>query len=225
MTLVEFLVVLGIIGLLVALMLPATRSSRQAARRSYCRNNLKQIGIALHLYADEYGEFPPAYTVDADGNPLHSWRTLILPYLDERPLYETIDLSKPWNDPANAEAYSKSLSVYRCPSAEMETGKTSYLAAVTPEGGLQPVRSKAVSELKDLFASPLVAEVNGYFAVHWMSPEDADESLLGIQGAKLEMPHRDRLNILFADGSVRSCSTSELRNLSRNATPGESGAE
>ena len=51
-----------------------------------------------------YKALPPAYTVDADGRPLHSWRTLILPYLEQEPLYQTIDLSKPWNDPANAKA-------------------------------------------------------------------------------------------------------------------------
>src|SRR5690349_18772074 len=103
-TLVGFFVVLGVIALLVALLLPANRSAGPAARRSQCVNNLKQIAMALHDYEQAHNALPPAYTVDALGRPLHSWRTLILPYLEQEPLYKTIDLSKPWNDPANAKA-------------------------------------------------------------------------------------------------------------------------
>ena len=79
--------------LVIALMLPAQRRAREPARRSQCKNNLKQIGLALHNYHETYGAFPPAYTVDADGKRLHSWRTLILPYLDQAPLYDKIDFS------------------------------------------------------------------------------------------------------------------------------------
>ena len=102
--LVEVLVVLSIIAMLIALLLPATRSGRYAARRAECVNNLKQIALALHNYEQAHKALPPAYTVDANGRPLHSWRTLILPYLEQESIYRTIDLSKPWNDPANAKA-------------------------------------------------------------------------------------------------------------------------
>ena len=57
--------------------------AREAVRCQMCRNKMQQIGIALQKYHDQHGSFPPAYTVDADGNPLHSWRTLILPYFGE----------------------------------------------------------------------------------------------------------------------------------------------
>ena len=106
-TLIELLVVLLVLAVAVVLFFPPQRMAREAARRTQCKNNLKQIGLALHNYHDEYGAFPPAYTVDADGKPLHSWRTLLLPYLDQRPLYATIDLTKAWDDPANAEACKK----------------------------------------------------------------------------------------------------------------------
>ena len=83
-TLVGFLGVLGIIALVIALLLPLARNGAgPAARRAQCTNNLKQIALALHNYEQAYKALPPAYTVDAEGRPLHSWRTLILPYLEE----------------------------------------------------------------------------------------------------------------------------------------------
>ncbi len=112
------LAVVGIGVVLVALMLPAVRRcAGEAARRSQCKNNLKQIALALHNYEAHYHALPPAYTVDGDGKPLHSWRTLILPYVDQQSLYSRIDLSKPWDDPANAEALTANVAnSLHCPS-------------------------------------------------------------------------------------------------------------
>src|SRR5262245_5872973 len=90
-------IVLGIGAVVVALLLPAQRRGREAARRTQCKNNLKLIALALHQYEADYHALPPAYTVDRYGNPLHSWRTLILPYLDQQALYNSIDLSKAWD--------------------------------------------------------------------------------------------------------------------------------
>jgi len=88
-----------------ALIVPfVRRDARPAARRTQCKNNLKQILYALHDYHDVHNAMPPAFTTDVEGRPLHSWRTLILPFLKQKQLYESIDLSKPWNHPANAAA-------------------------------------------------------------------------------------------------------------------------
>ncbi len=92
---------------------------------------------------------PPAYTVDAKGRPLHSWRTLILPYLEQEPLYQMIDLSKPWNDPANAKALETSLPVFRCPEAVGPRNTTTYLAIVGPNGCLIPKESRRLAEITD----------------------------------------------------------------------------
>lgn len=78
---------------------------------------LENIALALHNYAAKnHGVLPPTYTVDSAGKPLHSWRTLILPYIDYQDLYKKIDLSKSWNDPANAEVFKAHVKVYHCPS-------------------------------------------------------------------------------------------------------------
>jgi type II secretory pathway pseudopilin PulG len=106
---VKILAVLGGIALLIAMLLPAVRSAREPARRNQCLSQLKQIALALETYADVHGKFPPAYTTDADGKPLHSWRTLILPYMEEPQLYASIDLTKPWDDPVNAKAFKTHL--------------------------------------------------------------------------------------------------------------------
>jgi len=115
-----------ILGILFAFFLPAERAPRTVARRSQCKNNLKQIGLALHIYHETHGAFPPACTVDANGKPLHSWRTVILPFLGQKDLYESIDLTKPWNDPANAEAFATQVHAFSCPSAKLDTGFTTY---------------------------------------------------------------------------------------------------
>ena len=83
-------------------------------------------------------------TTDATGRPLHSWRTLILPYLDQRSLYNAIDLSKPWDDPANADALSKIPSVYRCPSFAGASPLTTYVAVVGPNAYLHPQNSRTL---------------------------------------------------------------------------------
>jgi type II secretory pathway pseudopilin PulG len=203
-TLLHLLTCIGIIGLLMALLLPATRSARPAARRMQCVNNLKQIALALHNYESTYKALPPIYTVDAAGKPLHSWRTLILPYLEQQPLYETIDLSKPWNDPANAKAYATEMSQYRCPELNLPTSNTTYLAMVAPNGCFLPDRSRRLSEITDDRGSTLmVIEVDSGHAVHWMAPMDADESLVMGISSKSKLNHVGGMNGAFVNGSVR----------------------
>jgi len=96
-TLIELLVVIAIIAVLIALLLPAVQQAREAARRSQCKNNLKQIGLALHNYHDTYRLFPPGY-IDGHpsitGDPKHggwSWQAQILPQLEQGPLFEQFD--------------------------------------------------------------------------------------------------------------------------------------
>jgi prepilin-type N-terminal cleavage/methylation domain-containing protein/prepilin-type processing-associated H-X9-DG protein len=203
-TLAELLIVIAVIAVLVALLLPLSRSSGPASRRFGCVNNLKQIALGIHNYESKYNALPPAYTVDATGKPLHSWRTLILPHVGEERLYETIDLSKPWNDPANANAYAKTPSLYRCPELSSPANVTAYLAIVAPGGCFLPDESRCLSEITDGTSLTLMLiEAPADQAVHWMAPLDASESLvMGISpGSRLN--HAGGMNAAYADGSVR----------------------
>jgi prepilin-type processing-associated H-X9-DG protein len=224
---VEVFVVLGIIVLLIALMLPAVRTSGEAARRAQCVNNLKQIGLALHNYELDHSMLPPSYSVDANGKPLHSWRTLILPYLEQEALYKTIDLSKPWDDPANAKARESEPLVYCCPSTVELKNTTTYLAIATPNGCFPPGEPRRLADVESRASTIAVIEVGEENAVPWMSPRDANESLvLSIGGPTTKLRHSGGVNVCLVDGSVRflKASTSAkvrrgLISISRNDDP------
>ncbi len=208
LTIIEFLVVLAIIAGLVALLLPSVRTARGPARRSQCKNNLKQIGIALHIYHDTYQALPPAFTVDERGNRLHSWRTLILPFLEQQALYETIDLSKPWSDPANAQAREAALSVYLCPSIDGPPTHTPYQGIVGEENAFDSERSRVFEDFKDGTSNTvMIVETLPEDAVHWMSPNDVDEEYFLSLNEDSETAHSGGGNILLVDGSVRFLSS------------------
>jgi prepilin-type N-terminal cleavage/methylation domain-containing protein len=124
-TLVELLVVIAIIGTLIALLLPAVQAAREAARRSSCTNNLKQIGLALLQYADTYGGFPPSSTSQIDfgvwsSNPagyhLHSWASLIFPLLEQSNLHDQVNYNVSALAVANYGVAAQQVPIYRCPS-------------------------------------------------------------------------------------------------------------
>lgn len=117
-TLVELLVVITIIGILIALLLPAVQAAREAARRMQCGNNLKQIALALHNYHQALGSFPPGGITE--GLPwtksLICWSISILPYLEHQSLYDKYDMNAYNEDPANKELREAFVSIYACPS-------------------------------------------------------------------------------------------------------------
>jgi prepilin-type N-terminal cleavage/methylation domain-containing protein/prepilin-type processing-associated H-X9-DG protein len=124
-TLIELLVVISIIGVLTSLLLPAVQAAREAARRAQCVNNLKQIGIALHNYVDAINTFPPGYidsqnnpnnTPDLDMGPGWGWAAMLLPLVEQQPLYNAINFNLGTRSPSNSTTVLTSLSVFQCPS-------------------------------------------------------------------------------------------------------------
>ena len=126
-TLIELLVVIAIIAILIALLLPAVQQAREAARRTQCRNNLKQMGLALHNYHDVYKMFPASFYRDwphnsstnpTPGRPGWGWGVMLLPYIDQGPLFNALDVN---NKRLDGNAATKTLcqtplAAYRCPS-------------------------------------------------------------------------------------------------------------
>jgi prepilin-type N-terminal cleavage/methylation domain-containing protein len=133
-TLIEVLVVFAIIGVLVSLLLPAVQSSREAARRMQCTNNLKQVGIALLSYESNHKVFPSGYLsqFDASGNdtgPGWGWASIILPQLEETAVHNAIHFDRPIEDATNG-ARIATIPSYLCPSETMRQ----YWQARRPDG-------------------------------------------------------------------------------------------
>lgn len=120
-TLVELLVVIAIIGALVALLLPAVQHSREAARKTVCGNNLRQIGLALHNYVVSFKKFPPGYVCEVkedreDGDPGWAWGAKVLNYLEQNPLERQITYVAPVASIASETVRLTPLSIFTCPS-------------------------------------------------------------------------------------------------------------
>ena len=131
-TLIELLVVIAIIAVLIALLLPAVQAAREAARRAQCSNNLKQLGVALHNYHSAVGSFPMGSAIAySDPGVQTSWGTwsaqsLMLPYLEQTPVYNSINFDwTNWYDvgaPINSTAWNMNVLSFYCPS-DGQTGK------------------------------------------------------------------------------------------------------
>ncbi|MFM7109075.1 MAG: DUF1559 domain-containing protein [Planctomycetaceae bacterium] len=134
-SLVELLVVIAILATLVGLLLPAVQSAREAARQTGCRNNLHQLGVALHNFETTTKCLPPGYrhAPAADGNRLgFGWGALVLPYLEEASLFADLKFDRPIHDPANATPRERHVAVFLClsdpvsPAGFVEMGEERY---------------------------------------------------------------------------------------------------
>jgi hypothetical protein len=214
-------------GILVALLLPAVQAAREAARRASCANNLKQIGLAMHMYHEQYQCFPPAYIADKNGRPMHSWRVLLLPFMEQEGLYEQYDFKEPWNGPNNSRLVNMidNVYVYRCPSEDstVNRSETSYVMIVGPgtiSDGPTPTR---ISQITDGTSNTIMlVEVTGS-GIHWAEPRDlkVEEVAFGINGGAgngIGSRHPSVANVLLCDGTVRSIDESIDPELLRGMT-------
>jgi prepilin-type processing-associated H-X9-DG protein len=202
------LVVCG--GILTALLLPAVQAAREAARRANCVSNLKQITIAMHEYHDANGSFPPAYLADEDGNPMHSWRVLLLPFLEEKLLYDQYDFDQPWNSPHNQALADLMPAAYRCPSDEnADLSETSYVMIVGPGTIGDGPNAAKNADITDGMHNTIMLVEMADSGINWLEPRDLDVQEMSFEvndpaGNSISSRHPGVANVAFADGSVQS---------------------
>jgi prepilin-type processing-associated H-X9-DG protein len=183
--------------------------ARTEARRLSCVNNLRQIGEALHNYYQSYDCFPPAYAADASGKPMHSWRILIIPFMDTSSLYYNYNLSQPWDSPSNLAASNRWPNyIYVCPNhRDPPSPFTSYVALVGPGTAFPGSQSSKLGDSREGPArSIMVVEITDT-DIGWTEPRDLDISKIDwrINGPKppgvssLDGPGT---HVLFMDGHV-----------------------
>jgi Protein of unknown function (DUF1559). len=192
-------VLLAIPGVLIALIIPAVGAARQAAKRAQSSNNLKQIALAMHNYHDVYKCFPPAVVTDANGKPLFSGRVLLLPYLEQAPLFQSWDQTQAWDSPANKALSQMMIPTFHDPADEGPLGQTSYLF-VTGKGTIGEAGTKvSFMNVTDGTSNTLMfVEVKGS-GINWAEPRDWDASTPLPAGN-----HKSGNLAGWADGSVRS---------------------
>jgi type II secretory pathway pseudopilin PulG len=202
-----------VIGVPVALIVPAIGAAREAARRTACQNNLRQIALALHTYHDINGTLPPAYTVDpVTGQKMHSWRVLILPYLEQQHIYDQYDFTQPWDSPANQRLVAMMPAVYGCPSEDDDpagAGLTHYqviVGANTPFNGSQAMGLSTLTSQDGTANTFLVVEAQA--PVNWLEPADLNYDGMSFQvngpgGNGLGSDHPGGASAAMCDASVR----------------------
>ncbi|MCA9038749.1 MAG: DUF1559 domain-containing protein [Planctomycetaceae bacterium] len=162
--------------------------ARKAALFEHSRNNLRQIVLAMHNYAAEHGCLPPGILVGPDGKPWHSWRTLLLPYLDQRTVYDLYDVTRPWDSSANKTVQEIGIPEFSDPVYdELESHHTAYGVAI---GDHTPFRKVEFDGTKEGFKAALkqggtfaqisdgtsntilVATISPEAKINWTEPRD-----------------------------------------------------
>lgn len=179
---------------------PVVRQSIASSRAGRAKEQARQIISAIYAYEAEHGHLPPAYTVDANGKKLHSWRTLILPYLGPtgQSIYSRIDLNEPWDGPNNAAWANHQ--IFQAPDDQpFVAGDTSFCVVTHPRFAFHQSTPTRLSDLKDDLSTLLMVIEVRSSGINWMEPRDVDLPQL-LQG--LNAGGRAICGSYRADGTV-----------------------
>ncbi|MGI9473027.1 MAG: DUF1559 domain-containing protein [Rubripirellula sp.] len=190
-------------GILMALLLPAVTTARETVRVAVARDQLRQIGIAVHNYHADFGQLPPAFTTNAKGQPTNSWRLTLTPYLDDSDRLERWSLTEPWDAGVNSGLATPTPKVYTSPIVQDPPTETeTHVFAVRHLDGMMPGASGLKFEdIADGLGQTIFAAYLPNHTTHWAAPQDISlkrlQDELGVAGSDAPCI------LLFADGSVR----------------------
>ena len=192
--------------ILIASLLPAVQQAREAARRTQCNNNLKQIGLALHNYHDTFKLFPAAHLNDLEGEPKLSWRVSILPFLGEAGRYNAYQFDDAWDSPLNSGLLNPLPLVYGCPShTPPGSTSTAYVTITGSNTALGDGKCVPLRDINDGTSNTLMVIEACGLNIPWMKPQDIDAATVkGVgdpNGASSK--HTGGAHVLMADGAVR----------------------
>lgn len=161
------------LGFLVAL-LGALQTARRTAIASAAQSPLNQLQLALLNYHDTYGRFPPASITDESGAPMHSWRVLILPYVEEQALYDAYDFSEPWDGPNNSKLANQMPRIFHSPSEPKSTAFTNIVAITGPGTAFPGYTSTTLSDFVDGPENTILLTEIANSKLPWLRPSDID---------------------------------------------------
>ncbi|HEY4234561.1 MAG TPA: DUF1559 domain-containing protein [Lacipirellulaceae bacterium] len=202
------LVYVSVIGILVALLLPAIQAAREAARRTQSMHNMRQLMLGLINYHDAKKSFPANASYDANGKPLLSWRVLILPYIEQQELYNQFHLDEPWDSDHNKPLVAQMPTLFADPSYISESGKTPYLAVVGEHCAFDgTAKGRKVKDFTDGTSNTvMLVDVNPDRAVEWTKPDDFPFDVKNPTAGLDAGPHSGIWLAAFADGHVSAIS-------------------
>jgi len=218
--------ILVIVVVVIALLFPAVNGG-SSPKRITCSNNLKLLSIAVHEYYEEHGRFPPAYLLDEYGVPAHSWRVLILPYLEQTELYKQYDFGEPWNSPRNIQLVNQMPQAYYCPMDEEDTpsGYTHYVAVVGEATSWPLETGLAFTDIMD-GTSNTILFVESNNAVPWTAPRDEDfDAFVASWSEDNPFRHPGGREVSLCDASVRFISNTLPRETLRALLTASGGEE
>jgi hypothetical protein len=190
------------VPMMVALLLPAVQSAREAARRAMAKNNMKQLMLAMHNYHDTHKEFPKPVMLGPDGKTKHSWRVALLPYLAQNELYKQYNLNEPWDSENNKKVLARIPGLYRNPNADANSTETSYLALVGNQTALgDGEKAVRIRDMTDGTSNTVMLfEVRR--KIPWTKPVDIAYDTKG-DLPELKGFHQGGYHVGICDGSVR----------------------
>ncbi len=203
-------VVVGLGALYALVLWSLTFGPRVSVVLYRCRRNLTSINLAMESYHKRFGCLPPTFIPDGDGNPKHSWRVLILPYLGDeelKRLYDSYNFSEPWDGPHNRQLAHRMPSIYACPGDPgRRKSMTSYVVVEGQHTTFPGARSIKFEDIRDDKSITLLVIETTNSGINWMEPRDFLIDQPELMPSPSHKPSRNPLggaHIGFADGSVR----------------------